>query len=73
MASLTTRGQRLLGALLRWGYYAALVGVLYVLIVVWRAQIMWVLVGYTYALIVFAVYMARSGRAGQTAPSHASR
>jgi len=57
--SITARSRwlRLLGGLLRSGYYLLLVGALYLLVVVWGAQVVWVIVGYTYALTIFAVYM----------------
>jgi hypothetical protein len=57
-----SRWARLGGGLLRWAYYLLLVGGLYLLLVVWRVPVVWLLGGYTVALIVFAVYMARDGR-----------
>lgn len=63
-----SRLQRLLGGLLRSAYYVLIVGALYVLIVVWRVEVLWLVIGYTYALTVFALYMAGVGPRGPGRP-----
>jgi hypothetical protein len=62
---------RLLGGLLWAGYYLVLVAAVYVLVRVAGASVLWLTVGYTVALIIFAIHMATSGRqrpVGPTAP-----
>lgn len=57
----TSAWKRLLGGFLRWIYYALVVTILYLIIIVYHADVLWLLIGYTYSLTIFAIFMAQSG------------
>lgn len=53
--------RRVILTVLQWIYYLVLIAGLYHFVTYWRGDVLWIIIGYTYVLIVFGLGMAVAG------------